>query len=347
MGGANAMLHSAMSQRDAGLLRTIGTRGLAANIINSVIGAGIFAVPSALAACIGPYAPLAFLVCGVAVGAVAICFAEGGSRMPTSGGPYGYIEAVFGPLAGYIAGTILWLSNALACGGVAAALADVAASLLPPMLKAPAHAVVIVGVIGGVALINMGGVSRGARLVGLATTVKLIPLLIFLIAGMAAIHRANFVETVAPSTQGLGRALILALFVLTGMEVALSASGEVKQPARVIPCALAIGIVAVTVLYISIQVVAQGLLGSSLSQSTVPLADAMAKISPALRVVMLAGAALSMLGWVSSDVLSSPRYYSLSDVMVYFRAHLGACTRAPMCPMSRFSAMRRSPSGWR
>jgi amino acid transporter len=296
-----------MSQRDAGLLRTIGTRGLAANIINSVIGAGIFAVPAALAACIGPYAPLAFLVCGVAIGAVAICFAEGGSRMPTSGGPYGYVEAVFGPLAGFIAGTILWVSNALACGGVAAALADVAGSLLPPVLKAPVHAVVIVGVIGGVALINMGGVSRGARLVGLATAMKLIPLLIFLVAGMAAIHRANFAETAAPSTQGLGRGLILALFVLTGMEVALSASGEVKQPARAIPRALAIAIVTVTVLYIAIQVVAQGLLGASLSQSTVPLADAMAKISPALRVVMLAGAALSMLGWVSSDVLSSPR----------------------------------------
>ena len=105
-----------MSQRDAGLLRTIGTRGLAANIINSVIGAGIFAVPGALATCIGPYAPLAFLVCGVAIGAVAICFAEGGSRMPTSGGPYGYIEAVFGPLAGYIAGLLPGLGNVLACG---------------------------------------------------------------------------------------------------------------------------------------------------------------------------------------------------------------------------------------
>jgi APA family basic amino acid/polyamine antiporter len=296
-----------MSQRDAGLLRTIGTRGLAANIINSVIGAGIFAVPGALAACIGPYAPLAFLVCGAAIGAVAICFAEGGSRMPTSGGPYGYIEAVFGPLAGYLSGTLLWLGNVLACGGVTAALADTMVSLLPPAFKAPAHAVVIVGVIGGVALVNMGGVARGARLVDWATAVKLIPLLIFLVAGVGAIHRANFVLTVAPSTQGLGRALILALFVLTGMEVSLSASGEVRNPARTIPRALAIAIVTVTVLYIAIQVVAQGLLGASLSQSTVPLADAMAKISPTLRVLMLAGAALSMFGWASSDILGSPR----------------------------------------
>jgi APA family basic amino acid/polyamine antiporter len=63
----------------------------------------------------------------------------------------------------------------------------------------------------------------------------------------------------------------------------------------------------VTVLYISIQVIAQGLLGASLVQSTAPLADAMAKISPTLRVLMLAGAALSGLGWVSSDLLGSPR----------------------------------------
>ncbi len=296
-----------MSQRDAGLLRTIGTRALAANIINSVVGAGIFAVPGALAACIGPYAPLAFLACGVAIGAVAICFAEGGSRMPTSGGPYGYVEAAFGPLAGYVAGTLLWLGNVLACGGVVAALADVAVSLLPPPFKAPVHAAVIVGVIGGVALVNIGGVARGARLIDWATMVKLIPLLIFLAVGFKAIHPANFVPTVAPSTQGLGRAMILALFVLTGMEVSLSASGEVKQPARTIPRALAIGIVTVTLLYTAIQITAQGILGASLPDSAVPLADAMAKISPALRVLMLAGAALSMLGWVSSDILGSPR----------------------------------------
>jgi amino acid transporter len=101
--------------------------------------------------------------------------------------------------------------------------------------------------------------------------------------------------------------MILALFVLTGMEVSLSASGEVKQPARTIPRALGIAIVSVTLLYIAIQVTAQGILGASLSQSTIPLADAMAKISPALRVMMLAGTALSMFGWVFSDLLGTPR----------------------------------------
>ena len=95
------------SQRDAGLVRAVGPWGLAASTVSIVVGASIFVVPAALAANIGLYAPLAILVCAVAVGSVAICFAEGGSRIPSSGGAYGYIEAAFGPLTGYVAGTLL------------------------------------------------------------------------------------------------------------------------------------------------------------------------------------------------------------------------------------------------
>ncbi len=162
--------------------------GLTASIINIVVGAGIFAVPGALAANMGSYAPLAFIVCGIVIGAVAICFAEGGSRIPTSGGAYGYIAAAFGPLPGYIAGTLFWFGDALACGGVSAALADVAVSVVPPPFTVPAHAIVIIGVIGGIASVNMGGVARGARLVDAATMLKLIPLAVFVIEGAATIH---------------------------------------------------------------------------------------------------------------------------------------------------------------
>src|SRR5882724_2392218 len=142
------------SKRDTGLVRAVGTWGLTASIVNIVVGAGIFAVPAALAMSIGSYAPLAFLVCAIAVGSVAICFAEGGSRIPTSGGAYGYIDAAFGPLASYIAGTLLWLSNVLACGSVVAALADVVASLVPAPAAAAVHAAVIVSVLGTIALVN-------------------------------------------------------------------------------------------------------------------------------------------------------------------------------------------------
>jgi basic amino acid/polyamine antiporter, APA family len=296
------------SQRDAGLIRAMGPWALAAGAISMIVGAGIFAVPAALAATVGWYAPFAFLACGFAVGAVAICFAEGCSRLPTSGGIYGLVEATFGPLAAFVAGSLLWVACVLACGGVAAALADVVCSVLPQSARASVHPAVIVAVIGGIALINIGGVTRGARLVGAMTTLKLVPLLIFIVAGAgAAVHGLRWPQTVPPDAQDFGRALILGVFAFIGMETPLCASGEVRQPNRTIPRALAIAMLSTTILYMAIQLVAQGLLGPSLATSKAPLADAMGKINPALRALMLAGAALSMLGYVGSDILGSPR----------------------------------------
>ncbi len=295
------------SQRDVGLIRAVGPWALAASIISMIVGAGIFAVPAALAASVGPYAPVAFFACGIAVGAVAICFAEGGSRVPTSGGVYGLIEAAFGPLIGYIAGTLLWVGCVLACGGVTAALADVIASLFPQSLIAPVRVAVIVGVVVGIALVNIGGVARGARLAGAATIVKLVPLVIFIVAGASAIYASSFSQTVHLDVQSLGRAVILGVFAFVGMETSLCASGEVLQPNRTIPRALVIALFSTTILYVAIQVIAQGILGPSLATSKAPLADAMAQIHPALRALMLVGTALSMFGWIGADILGSPR----------------------------------------
>jgi amino acid transporter len=272
-----------------------------------MIGAGIFAVPSALAASLGPYAPLAFVACALGIGAVAICCAEGGSRIPTSGGIYGYVEAALGPLPGYVAGTLLWVGDILAMASVAAALADVAASLLPTTFVIVVRMTVIVGVIGAVAAVNVGGVTRGARLVTVATALKLLPLAVFVVVGAAAVHGANFSTPPGWKPGGLGRAVILAAFALTGMETSLSASGEVARPARTIPLALAISLASVTLLYVAIQCIAQGVLGSALTHSMAPLADTMAHLGPGLRILMLAGTAFAMLGMIAGDILGTPR----------------------------------------
>ncbi len=295
------------NKRDAGLVRAVGPWALAASIFSIIVGAGIFAIPAALSASIGPYAPLAILFCAVAVGATAVCFAEGGSRVPTSGGAYGCIEAAFGPLIGYVAGTLLWVGCVLACGGVSAALADLVVNVVPLRFSVPAHAAVIVGVVGGIALVNIGGVGRGAGFASATTVLKLLPLVVFVLVGAFAMHKDNFVPTVEPSTHGLGRAVILSLFTWIGMETPLSASGEVRDPSRTIPRALLIALTSVAFLYIAIQVIAQGILGAALAHSSASLADAMAQVSPSLRLMMVAGAVVSMFGWISADILGSPR----------------------------------------
>jgi APA family basic amino acid/polyamine antiporter len=320
------------STRDAGLIRSVGPWGLAASIVGMVVGASIFVVPAALAANVGPYAPFAILSCAIAVGCVAICFAEGGSRIPSSGGAYGYIEAAFGPLTGYATGTLLWFSDVLACGGIAAALADVVVTVLPRQFTAAAHAMVILVAIGGIAAVNMGGVARGMRLVNATTLLKLLPLVVFVVAGAFATHAENFHGSGTSGSVGLGRAMILAVFAFMGMETSLCASGEVARPERTIPRALALAMGSVTLLYVAVQIVAQGILGSSLASSPVPLADAMARISPTLRLLMLAGAAMSMIGYLSSDILGSPRIlfaFARDGLLPSVLGRLHARTHAP------------------
>jgi len=295
-------------QRDAGLLRAVGPWALAASTVCNTVGSAIFVVPAALAASVGIYAPLVLLACALATVAVAICFAEGGSRVATSGGTYGYVAAAFGPLAGSVAGWLAWLGNILACGGVAAAVADHVVSLLPASIKAVAHVLVIVAVITAIAWVNLGGVARGMKLVNASTLLKLLPLAVFLLVGATAIDGSHYTQTVSPDTAGLGRALILAVFAYNGMETSLAASGEVANPSRTIPRALMLAMLLVTVLYVSVQIVAQGILGPALATSTVPLADAMSRISPALGLLMLAGAVVSMFGLMSIELLGGPRF---------------------------------------
>lgn len=318
--------------RDAGLIRSVGPFGLAAATINIIIGAGIFALPGVIAAAIGAYAPLAFVACALAMGAVAFCFAEGGRRIATSGGCYGYIAAAFGPEAAFVTGIVLIVANCLACAGIATALASVIAAMCPPGYFAVVRPAVILGVVGLLTAVNVRGVVAGTRFTAVLMVVKLMPLVVFIVAGASLVDGANLTPAINPTFSDVGRALILGVFAFTGMEAPLSASGEVRDPERSIPLALLITMIVVTALYVAIQVVAQGILGTALAGSATPLADAMGHIHPMLRTLLLAGAAVSMFGWLSSDLMTSPRMlFALGRDGLLPRAlgRLHAATRAP------------------
>lgn len=295
------------SSRDRGLSRGIGPLALAATIVNIVVGAGIFSLPAGMAKAAGPYALVAYLVCALVMGAVVLCCAEAGSRVPTSGGLYGYVDAAFGPLAGFVAGVLLWLSCVLAAGGIAAALAAALGKLVPELAGALPRAAIIIGVIGLLTWINCISVRAASRFIAVATAVKLIPLVLFIGVGAFFVDPSRLSAGSAPGIDGIGRAIILSLFAFQGMETVLGASGEIRDPARTLPRALIGAMAFVAVLYISIQVVAQGLLGGALAASATPLADALATVDPRLGLLILVGTAISMGGWLGSDLLGAPR----------------------------------------
>lgn len=294
--------------RDTGLIRAVGTWPLAATIVNGVVGGGIFSLPAAMSGAAGAWAPLAFVLCALAMGAVVLCFAEASARAPSSGGAYAAAEVAFGPLIAFLTGLMLWVSAVLSCGGIAAAMADGLAPFFPEW-GTTARPVMIVAVIGGLAALNIWGVAPAARAIGLMTVVKLLPLAILVIVGggwmLTGGEAAPMIET---PPANFGEALILALFAFSGMETPLGASGEVSRPERTIPRALFIAMGSVSALYIAIQLVCQGLLGSALATSATPLSDAMMRINPALGALLLVGASVSRLVWIGSDILGAPRF---------------------------------------
>ncbi|WBO21683.1 APC family permease [Sphingomonas abietis] len=306
MTGGGGIVADAAS-RDAGLRRGIGTFALAAAIVNIVIGGGIFSLPAGMARAAGPYALVAYLLCALAMAAVVLCFAEAGSRVASSGGVYGYVEAAFGPLAGFVSGVLLWLSCVLACGGIAAGFADALAGFIPALATTWGRDAVIVAIIAVLTVVNLAGVRPASRLIGAVTAVKLIPLAIFVLVGLFWIDPAKLHAGTVPDVGGIGRAILLSLFAFQGMETTLSVSGEVDNPARTLPRALIGAMAFVTIAYVAIQWVAQGLLGGALAGAKAPLAMAMATIDPRLGLLLLVGTAISLGGWIGSDLLGAPR----------------------------------------
>jgi amino acid transporter len=112
-----------------------------------------------------------------------------------------------------------------------------------------------------------------------------------------------------PSPSDVGRTAIVLIFAFVGVEIALVPSGEVEDPARTVPRALFLALATTTTLYLLIQGVAQGLLGPSMATfAAAPLAEAASRVlGSAGRLLVLAGATISMFGYVSGDMLGSPR----------------------------------------
>jgi amino acid transporter len=92
-----------------GLIRGIGRWDLTAIAINTIIGAGIFGLPSKVAALIGSYSLIAFIICAVIIGFIVLCFAEVSSRFRDTGGMYLYAREAFGAVVGFEVGWLYWI----------------------------------------------------------------------------------------------------------------------------------------------------------------------------------------------------------------------------------------------
>ena len=172
------------SQADHELVRAIGVPGLAANIVNSTVGAGIFALPAAVALQIGAAAPLAYIICALAMCLFVTCFAMAGSRVSLTGGLYAYVETAFGGYFGFLAGALYFLTAILAISGIVGLIATSVVGMVPVLASPMGRAAVMFAILLFLVLINIRGVKIGARAVEAVTLIKLAPIIVFVVAGI-------------------------------------------------------------------------------------------------------------------------------------------------------------------
>ncbi|HEX6536789.1 MAG TPA: APC family permease [Gemmatimonadaceae bacterium] len=302
------MTTPAPTSAERGLVRALGVRALAATTFNVMIGSGIFVLPAIVAGMMGAAAPVAYLACALAMGLIVLCFAEAGSRVSLTGGPYAYVGVALGPFVGFLAGVLLWLLSLFATAAVASALAGAAAVFWAPLAHGTPRALFLAAVFAALGWVNVRGVRQGRRVVELVTVAKLLPLLFLVAAGFLVAPAASPPPATTPDV--LGRTMVVLIFAFAGVESALVPSGEVRDPARTVPRALGIAMIVVTVLYVAIQLVAQRALGSVAlaGAGAAGLSEAARRIAgPVGGTIVAAGAVISMLGHVSGMTLATPR----------------------------------------
>lgn len=292
--------------------RAVGRWQLYGLSVNDVVGSGIYLLPAAAAALLGPASLWAVLVAGVAVSLLVLCYAQAASCFDQPGGGYLYAREAFGPFVGFQVGWMLLLTRVASAAALANGLAEAVTHFWPGAAGGAPRVAIVAGSLAALVAVNLVGVRAAARTgVGLAIA-KVLPLLLFVAIGAwyADLSLATPLAQVA-RPRALGEAALLLLFAYAGFENLPAAAGEYRDPRRDVPFAMLAMIASVTLLYFAVQWVALGTL-PGLAQSQTPLAEAAARFGGAwgawLALLMTVGAAVSILGTNSNTVMLGPRY---------------------------------------
>jgi APA family basic amino acid/polyamine antiporter len=299
--------------KPTGLVRALGRWTLTALVINSIVGSGIFGLPSVVAGYVGRWSPLAYLVAAAGIGIIMACFAEVASQFGQAGGPYLYAREAFGRFAGLEVAWLLWLVRLTAAAAAGNLFTSYLAEFWPGVEQPVPRLAVLTVLVGFLAVVNYRGVKSGALVSNIFTVAKLLPLVAFAVAGgifLLQTHASAPGSSVpdAPVTaRNWSEAVLVLIFAYGGFEGAVVPMAEAKDPLRDAPFALYTALATATVLFFVIQFVVVGLLPSAAATDR-PLALAARLFwGRAGAALISVGALISLYGYLSAQMLHTPR----------------------------------------
>lgn len=290
-----------------GLVRGVHRWDAVALMINCIIGAGIFGLPSRVYQLTGTYSLIAYIVCAVIVSIIAFCYVEVSSRFTQTGGPYLYAREAFGPGIGFQVGWLAWLARLSSFAFILNVLVSYLSYFWPPASSGVARTAIMTGVVAVLTAANLIGIRRAATLSDVLSVGKLIPLLIFVAVGIFFISPERYAFDSPPALGSFSLAVSQLFVSFTGFELALIAAGEARDPQRNLPFAMMTALAVVVLIYLLIQLVCIGTL-PNLGGSEKPLADAsnlfMGSHGASLITI---GAVISTTGTLSAILLAGSR----------------------------------------
>lgn len=292
----------------------MGRWTLAALMLNSVIGSGIFVLPAHVHGLIGTAAPLAYVIAAAGIALIMACFAEVGSQFHVSGGVYVYARRAFGRFAGIQMGWMALMVRVSAHAAIANLLVVYLGEFVPVAEAPLPRAVIIALTLGSLAYVNVLGIRQGALVSTLFAIGKVIPLVAFAVIGLVLAGHRIPPPAFDASAPAWAEALLVLIFAYGGFESALLPMGEARDPRRDVPVALAAGLAACTAIYVAVHVVVMVVLPDP-SASARPLADAAGALLGPTGAALMAGAAVvSILGILGAGMVNTPRlFFALAD----------------------------------
>ena len=272
-----------------------------------MIGAGIFALPAAVAERAGVLSPWLFLGAGILIITVVLTMAELASYFRDSGGPVLYATEAFGSLAGFSTGWLYYISRVAALSANLHVMA-VYLGTVQPWFDTPAgHAAVVVAVCLFLTVVNVIGIRSGVRTLSVFTFLKIIPLLLLVLAGLRSVGPDVLFPESIPTIDDLGGTMLLLIYAFVGFESILIPAGETTNPRRTIPLALIKTVIAIAVFYFLIMVVYMAVLpGADAANGT--LVEVGRRLAgPIGAVVITLTAVFSIGGNLSGSMLAAPR----------------------------------------
>lgn len=312
------------------LPRRVGTPGATVLLVGFVIGISIFILPGTLAGTAGPAVIVSYLLASLMAVFSCIVAAQIGAAFPVSGASFVAVSRLLSPLWGFVVVWVIIGAGAVAVALLAYGFADYAGSLWPAFDRRPG-AMLLVAVLG---VLNLAGIRETVAAQWLLVALFMIALAAFCVFGLANLEPSNLLPFMPEGLSPVIAATVPAFFSYTGFMVIIEIGGEIRDPQRNIPRALAASFVIVTVTYLLVTLALVGLVPwRELGGMTAPVSSAASRAMPGplatgITVTALAAAASSvnilLLGY-SRDLFALAR----SRVLPAFFAKVSGERRQP------------------